>query len=148
MVSPGPGCFQNKRSGDVNFKRWTYTTALVILGAASFAIVDPPPSRSQAVEIVKVDVTVVAGGVRVSKLIGSDVVNEKNETIGSIDDIIVDRNRVLFTVLQVGGFLGLGAHLVAVPYDALKVDGAKGRIELPGASRDELEKLAEFKYRD
>jgi hypothetical protein len=50
-------------------------------------------------------------------------------------------------VLQVGGFLGLGGHLVAVPYDSLVIDDEGSKIQLPGASKDELKKLAEFKYR-
>jgi hypothetical protein len=65
---------------------------------------------------------------------------------GKIDDIIIDQNNVMFAVLQVGGFLGVGSHLVAVPYDSLKVAEDGKKVELPGASKDELKKLAEFKY--
>jgi hypothetical protein len=49
-------------------------------------------------------------------------------------------------VLQVGGFLGLGGHLVAVPYQSLVLDDTGDKIVLPGATPDELKKLAEFKY--
>jgi hypothetical protein len=49
--------------------------------------------------------------------------------------------------LQVGGFLGLGGHLVAVPYDNLKFDDESRTIELPGATKDSLKNLNEFKYR-
>jgi hypothetical protein len=94
-------------------------------------------------ELVVVDVAAVAKGYRASKLTGSDVVNDHDERIGTIDDLIIGRDRVLFAVLQVGGFLGLGGHLVAVPYQALVLDD---KIVLPGASRDELKKLPEFKY--
>jgi PRC-barrel domain protein len=73
-------------------------------------------------------------------------VNDRDERIGTIDDIIIDRDRILFAVLQVGGFLGLGGHLVAVPYQSLVLDEPGGKIVLPGASRDELKKLPEFKY--
>jgi hypothetical protein len=59
----------------------------------------------------------------------------------------VARNRALFAVLQVGGFLGIGAHLVAVPYDSLIIDDEGSKIQLPGASKDELKKLPELKYR-
>jgi hypothetical protein len=74
--------------------------------------------------------------------------NDKNEKVGTLDDVIVDRDRNLFAVLQVGGFLGINTRLVAVPYQSLVIDDAGKKIELPGASRDELKKLAEFKYRD
>jgi hypothetical protein len=105
------------------------------------------PVYSQVVKLVTVDVNVVAQGYRVSRLTGSSVTNEKNEKIGTIDDFVVARNRSLFAVLQVGGFLGIGAHLVAVPYESLIIDNEGGKIQLPGASKDELRKLPELKYR-
>jgi sporulation protein YlmC with PRC-barrel domain len=93
-------------------------------------------------------VQVVANGYRVSKLTGHAVVNDKNETIGKIDDFIIGREEghSLFTVLQVGGFLGVGSRLVAVPYDSLVIDQNGNKIELPGASKDQIEKLAQFRY--
>jgi PRC-barrel domain len=120
--------------------------AAAMLATAVLIAVGPTPARSQAVELVVVDVTAVAKGYRTSKLTGSDVVNDHDERIGTIDDIIIGRDRVLFAVLQVGGFLGLGGQLVAVPYQALILDDTGGKIVLPGASRDELKKLPEFKY--
>src|SRR5258708_32031427 len=65
----------------------------------------------QDVEIVVVDVGTVAGGYRVSELMRSTVVNDRGERIGTIDDFIIGGDdRVLFAVLQVGGFLGLGGR--------------------------------------
>jgi sporulation protein YlmC with PRC-barrel domain len=99
------------------------------------------------IAIVTVDVEVVAAGVRASRLIGSYVYNDEREDIGSIDDLMIGADdRVEFAILSVGGFLGLGAHLVAVPFDSLETDDA-GRVVLPGATREELERLPEFKYR-
>jgi sporulation protein YlmC with PRC-barrel domain len=106
----------------------------------------PRPAHSQGVQLVKVDVAVVARGLRVRKLTGHTVVNDKNENIGKIDDVVIAQDHSLFTVLQVGGFLGIGSRFVAVPFDNLKVDENVSKIELPGASRDELKKLAEFNY--
>ena len=84
---------------------------------------------------------------RASRLIGSYVYNDESEDIGLIDDLIIGADdRVEFAILSVGGFLGLGAHLVAVEFDSLETDDA-GRIVLPGATREELERLPEFKYR-
>jgi hypothetical protein len=101
------------------------------------------------VEIAAVDVDDVASGYRASELVGSSVVNDRKEKIGTIDDLMIGRDdRVLFAVLQVGGFLGLGGRLIAVPYQALILSEDKGviRVVLPGATKDELEKLPEFKY--
>ena len=110
-------------------------------------VANPKPVLSQGVQLIQVDVNVVAHGYRVSKLTGSSVTNEKNEKIGTLDDFVVARNRSLFAVLQIGGFLGMGVHLVAVPYDSLVIDDEGSKIQLPGASKDELKKLTEFKYR-
>src|SRR5512132_914791 len=81
--------------------------ATAMLAIAVLIAVGPRPARSQAIELVVVDVTTVAKGYRTSKLTGSNVVNDHDERIGTIDDIIIGRDRVLFVVLQVGGFLGL-----------------------------------------
>lgn len=106
----------------------------------------PRLAHSQGVQLVKVDVAVVARGLRVSKLTGHSVVNDKNENIGKIDDIVIAQDHSLFTVLQVGGFLGIGSRFIAIPFDSLKIDENGSKIELPGASADELKKLAEFNY--
>lgn len=104
------------------------------------------PAFSQVVRLLSVDVKEVAKGWRTTKLHGSTVLNDKDEKIGSIDDIIIGKDKVLFAVIQVGGFLGLGGHLIATPFDQLKLDDEKGKIVLPGASKDELKKQPEFRY--
>jgi sporulation protein YlmC with PRC-barrel domain len=103
---------------------------------------------SQGIHLVKVDVQVVANGYRMSKLTGQTVVNDKNEKIGKIDDFVVgrDEGHTLFTILQVGGFLGIGSHLVAVPYDSLTINENGNKIELVGASKDQLKQLDQFQY--
>src|SRR5260221_1034282 len=101
----------------------------------------PPAAYSQAVELVAVDVTTLAKGYRTSKLTGSSVMNAQNEKIGTIDDFIIDRERVLFSVLQVGGFLGIGGRLLAVPYQSLLIDDTRSQNVLPHATEGQLHKL-------
>jgi sporulation protein YlmC with PRC-barrel domain len=58
---------------------------------------------------------------RASKLAGVDVYNEANEKIGDINDVILDKSgKADKVILGVGGFLGMGEHYVAVPFDKLK----------------------------
>src|SRR3978361_501900 len=58
---------------------------------------------------------------RASKLAGVNVYNEANEKIGDISDVILDKSgKAEKVVLGVGGFLGMGEHLVAVPFDKIK----------------------------
>jgi sporulation protein YlmC with PRC-barrel domain len=61
------------------------------------------------------------GDWRTSKVVGLNVYNESNESIGSIHDLLTDKSgNIKAAVLGVGGFLGVGAHLVAVPFDKVK----------------------------
>jgi sporulation protein YlmC with PRC-barrel domain len=58
---------------------------------------------------------------RASKIIGLSVYNDNNESLGSINDLLTDKNgSIKAVVLGVGGFLGVGEHLVAVPFDKIK----------------------------
>lgn len=103
-----------------------------------------PALAQQPVALVVVDVRAVALGYRASQLIGKAVYNDQNQNIGKVDDLIVGRDKVLFAIVGVGGFLGLGQHLIAVPYTSLRI--TKDRIVLPGATKDALLKLPEFHY--
>jgi len=99
----------------------------------------------QSVEITKVDVQKVAAGYRASKVIGSSVVNDANETIGKIDDLLVTRDgKEPYAVLSVGGFLGMGTRMVVIRYDSLKF--ADNKIVLPGGTKDGLKMLPPFQY--
>ena len=99
----------------------------------------------QTIGLAKVDLQNLSTGFRTSKVVGSTVVNEANETVGTIDDLIVTPNeRVPFAVLSVGGFLGMGSKYIVVPYSSLQVRDKK--MILPGATKDSLKALPEFKY--
>lgn len=120
-----------------------------MIGAAlAIGLAAGPASPQAGVTLVKVDLSVVAKGYRMSKLIGSSVINDKSEKIGTLDDIVADKDKkqLSFAVLQVGGFLGMGGRLVVVPYESLVIDDHGQKITLPGASKDELKKLSEFNY--
>ena len=61
------------------------------------------------------------GDWRASKLVGLSVYNDKNESVGSINDLLTDKSgNIKAVVIGVGGFLGVGEHLVAVPFDKVK----------------------------
>ena len=124
-------------------------TSAVVLVATALVVPGAQPLRAQAVELVFVDVAAVARGYRASKLTGSNVMNDRDEKIGTLDDLIVgqEQSRVLFAILQVGGFLGMGGRLVAVPFESLKIEARDGKITLPGASREQQKRLPEFVHR-
>jgi hypothetical protein len=87
----------------------------------------------------------LATGYRTSKVVGSTVVNEANQAIGTIDDLIVTPSeKVPFAVLSVGGFLGIGTQYVVVLFSLLHVKDKQ--MELPGATKASLKALPDFKY--
>lgn len=58
---------------------------------------------------------------RTSKLVGLSVYNDSNQSLGSINDLLTDKSGdIKAVVIGVGGFLGVGEHLVAIPYEKVK----------------------------
>ena len=67
------------------------------------------------------DTSSFKGNWRSSKLVGLNVYNDSNESLGSINDLLTDKNGdIKAVVIGVGGFLGVGEHLVAVAFDKVK----------------------------
>src|SRR5215203_1746808 len=67
------------------------------------------------------DTSSFKGNWRSSKLVGLNVYNDSNESLGSINDLLMDKSgNIKAAVIGVGGFLGVGEHLVAIPLDKVK----------------------------
>jgi sporulation protein YlmC with PRC-barrel domain len=58
---------------------------------------------------------------------GDRVVNRADESLGTIQDIMIDVQRgcVAYAVLSWGGFLGIGDKLFAIPWNALTLDAER-----------------------
>ncbi len=125
--------------------KYAMTTLAAVAMAATLSSPVLSQGTRQTVGLATVDVQTVAKGYRTSKIVGSTVVNDANETVGKIDDLIVTPNeQVPFAVLSVGGFLGMGNKYIVVPYSSLQVHDKK--MVLPGATKESLKALPEFKY--
>ena len=59
-----------------------------------------------------------------STINGDEIRNRNDDVLGSVHDIMLDRNlsRVAYIVMTSGGFLGMGNKLFAIPISALEVD--------------------------
>ncbi len=82
-------------------------------------------------------------------IIGTDVVDPRGESLGSIDDLVVDlrKGRVPYAVLAFGGTLGFNRDKVAVPMQAFAWDNNEERFVL-NTTRDRLEAAPEFDSED
>ena len=96
---------------------------------------------------VEVNVAAVkASGYRASRLIGATVHNDNKRAIGTVNDLIVSTDgKVNLAIIDVGGFLGIGAKHVAIPTKLFE-RGAKNTVVLPKATEKELKAMPAFHY--
>jgi len=127
-------------------KKIALLTAAAALATGFFGASAPQSFAQGAPQTISVvEVKALANGYRSSKIVGATVVNEANENIGKVDDLIISQDgHSLYAVLSVGGFLGMGNHLVLVPYNRIKVTPKE--VQLSGATKEQLKGMAEFKY--
>ena len=88
------------------------------------------------------------GQIAGSALIGAKVHNTNNDTIGSVEDIYIDNNGAIQTVVvSVGGFLGMGTKDVAVKWSDIKYghDG-KSLMLTTNWTKDSLKAMPDYKY--
>jgi sporulation protein YlmC with PRC-barrel domain len=93
-------------------------------------------------------------------LLGNDVVNGQDESLGDIKEIMLDMRtgRVAYAVLAFGGFLGIREKLFAVPWQALSLDAANHRFVLdvpkeklvnaPGFDKHHWPDMGDVKWQD
>jgi sporulation protein YlmC with PRC-barrel domain len=126
-----------------------YMTAGLVGSAllASVAFAQTPTAttdRANMAPAAASDSSSFQGNWRSSKMVGLSVYNDNNESLGSINDLLTDKSgNIKAVVVGVGGFLGVGEHLVAVPYDKIKfvnepvaytgVAGGAGAPNAPGS---------------
>ena len=82
------------------------------------------------------------------KVVGANVQNSKGEKIGSIDDLVIDlqSGKVQYVALSVGGVLGVGDKLFAVPFEEFKTahDTSNNILFVLDISKDRLQNAPGF----
>ena len=130
----------------------------MLVTAASLAALMTVPAIAQdavqraqdapAVEAVeKKSAATFSGDVSAKELLSENVVNAANESIGDINDVLIDREgKVAAVIVGVGGFLGMGEKDVALPYDQLTFakDANNSLIVGTSATKESLEAAPEY----
>ena len=118
---------------------------------AAFVLISPTISNAQVAGSTPLGVTVtelqaVVKGWSVKRtVLGQAVYNDKDEKVGSVDDIIITPDKaVSYAIVGTGGFLGLAKHDVAIPVSQFKLVDKK--LVLPGATKEALKAIPEFQY--
>jgi sporulation protein YlmC with PRC-barrel domain len=112
-------------------------TSVALAVAASLALPaagiaqDRSPTAAQAPKNAPGTQVNTAGEIRLSKLIGMRIHDPGGQALGTIRDVILDTNtgRVHYAVLSLGGAMGIGEKLFAVPLAKLRPDG-KGKLAM------------------
>lgn len=87
----------------------------------------------------------IAGGLSAENLIGADVVNAEGDAVGEIEDLVVGAdNKIETAIVEVGGFLGMGATHVSVDIAQLK-PGPDGKKYTTTMTKEELKTLPTYK---
>jgi sporulation protein YlmC with PRC-barrel domain len=122
-----------------------------ILMLASIALTAPTISHAQVAGSTLIGVSVAEmRDVSTSwsakrAILGQSVFNEKDERVGSIDDIIIAPDKaVSYAIINAGGFIGLTKHDVAIPVSQLKLVDKK--LVLAGATKEALKASPPFQY--
>ena len=80
--------------------------------------------------------------IRASKMIGSAVYDVQNRKIGSVDDVILNKNgKVDAVVIDVGSFLGMGGKDVAVLPSDIKTDNNRLTLD---RTKEQLQQMADY----
>lgn len=81
---------------------------------------------------------------RASKVLGANLRNARDESLGSVEDLLLGRNaRVAFAIIGHGGVLGVGENHIPVPWSKLQLNqqpNDAGLVAVVNASKDQMEK--------
>lgn len=71
--------------------------------------------------------------IQASRVIGTDVFNTTGSHIGTIEDVMLDKNSnsIMFAVIGFGGFLGIGEKYHAIPWSTLDYEPDRGGYVVP-----------------
>jgi len=109
--------------------------------AASAAPASPPPS--DAVISAQSD-----GELRADQVIGMTVYNAQGEKVGTVHDILLDKEgKATGVVVAVGGLLGVGAKSVGLTWKEIDVKPEQQQVQI-NYTKDQLEAAPDFKTTD
>ncbi len=86
--------------------------------------------------------------INAKKLFDFDVVDRGGKKLGDINDLVLSQDdKVAYALVSVGGLLGIGEKLVAVPYANLQLNKADEKVLL-NVTKEQLEQAPAFRLRN
>ncbi|MEP9376308.1 PRC-barrel domain-containing protein [Aquabacter sp. CN5-332] len=122
---------------------------LIALAAVSAVTLPVVPALAQTATATETFLAAKPTDVLSYNLVGLDVKNPQNESIGEIKDLILSQGSLAGYIVSVGGFLGMGERYVIVRPNSMKVvysENDKKWSATMNATKDQLKAAPEFKY--
>jgi sporulation protein YlmC with PRC-barrel domain len=87
------------------------------------------------------------GSINASKVVGVNVINNSNDTVGEISEVLLDNSgKVSGVVVDVGGFLGIGTHPVKLAWKQVKMVNNDGKLQaVVDMDKNALKEMPEYK---
>lgn len=111
----------------------TAAVAAILMATSplAYAQVSTTTHESAATTTNPTGMTIRSDQFRASKMIGSTVYDIQNRDIGSVKDLVIDKDgRVTDAIVDVGTFLGMGGKYVAVPLSVIKTDNNRLTLDM------------------
>jgi sporulation protein YlmC with PRC-barrel domain len=120
--------------------------SVAVVGSVISAQVSAQVAGSTTLGVAYAEMRDVAAGWSAKRqLLNQSIYNEKNERVGSVDDLIVSPSKaVSYAIIGAGGFLGVAKHDVAIPVN--QFTEKDGKFILEGATKDAIKGMPPFEY--
>lgn len=126
----------------------TLLAAAMLTSMAAMASAQTAPSASHPVPQTATKDIPAPSAADASKLIGQNVKNTNNDTIGEISSVYLDANgKVDSVIVGVGGFLGVGERYARLHWKDLQVSDNGERVVV-NMTKDQLKAMAPYKYKE
>lgn len=116
----------------------------------------PAPANSAATGMRMADkatvairfITVKPADIMSSKLVGTNLYNNQNESVGEIEDLVIENGKTITgLVVSVGGFLGMGESYVAIDPASVVLTQKDGTWRaIVDTNKDSLKSAPKFTY--
>jgi sporulation protein YlmC with PRC-barrel domain len=120
-------------------------TRTAIFAAVIAAAAPGAYAQTRAVPETHVAVTshiIQSDEIRASKMMGSTVYDLENRNIGSVKDLVLNKDgQVDAVVLDVGSFLGMGGKYVAIPISDIKTDNNRLTLD---RTKEQLQAMTSY----
>jgi len=119
--------------------------AAILAAAAPLANAQTSPSVERHATVTSVthaDI-IQPDQIRASKMIGSSVYDLENRKIGSVQDLVLDKDgMVAAVVIDVGSFLGMGGRDVAINLSDIKTNNNRLTLD---RTKEQLQAMGEYR---